>query len=67
MAFAVINTTNIGISTSTFFYPLAKIHSKLSKISIHIGRGLFLHFNKYTSRCISAGCKNAMYPSKSME
>ncbi len=22
----------------------------------------FIHFDKYTSRCISAGCKNAMYP-----
>ena len=23
---------------------------------------MFIHFDKYTSRCISAGCKNAMYP-----
>ncbi len=22
----------------------------------------FIHFDKYTSRCISASCKNAMYP-----
>ena len=25
-------------------------------------RQRFIHFDKYTYRCISAGCKNAMYP-----
>ncbi len=30
--FTVINTSNTGIFTSTFFCPLAKIHPKMSKI-----------------------------------